>query len=102
MRILNFKVDSQVLEQDGDFSDIVSGTSGYLKARFNFSDEWAGCLMIASFFNRGKEYACKLVNNECMIPDEALTDRYFKVQVVGVKRNYKITTTKLKVYQKEE
>lgn len=102
MRILTFKVSSQVLEPVGDFSDIVSGTSGYLKARFDFSSEWDGCLKIASFHNRGTEHAERLINDECIIPTEALTERYFKVQVVGVKKNYKIRTTKLKVYQKEE
>lgn len=102
MRILDFKVSAQVLETNGDFSNIVSGTSGYLVARFTFSEEWSQCKKIASFVNGGKEYAAKLVNGKCEIPAEALTGKYFYVQVIGVKKDYKIKTNKLIVYQKEE
>lgn len=100
MRYLNFKVSAQVLEKDGDFSNLVPGTEGYLVATFEFSEEWSGCVKVASFFNRrGEEYAERIINNRCKIPSEVLKDRFFKVQVVGQKQNYKILTDKLKIRQ---
>ena len=44
MRILRFTVDAQKIspDPDCDFSGLVSGTAGYLKASFKFSKEWSG------------------------------------------------------------
>lgn len=101
MRDLNFKVTAQRIEKVGDFSNIVAGTSGYLQAVFSFSTEWSGCHKVASFWVQDTEYPVPIVNNRCMIPDEALIDSCFKVQVTGRKGQYKILTTKVKVQQKE-
>ena len=42
MRILKFVVENQKIKQDPscDFSGLVAGTEGYLKAEFVFSKEW--------------------------------------------------------------
>lgn len=102
MRILKFKVSKQVLESDGDFNDLVSGTKGYLSAQFTFSEEWDDCTKVASFFDRkGVEHARYVKECMCEIPPEALTDRYFRLKVVGAKKDYRITTNKLKITQKE-
>lgn len=56
MRILKFKVENQKIYQDPscDFTGLVKGTSGYLKAFFSFSPEWNGCKIAASFLADGQ------------------------------------------------
>lgn len=102
MRTLEFTVDGQRLTKrtDCDFSCIVAGSVGYLKAKFEFSEEWANCKKAASFWVGDQEYAVRLDSEDsCIIPSEALNGEMFKVSVVGVKPNYKILTTRTKVQQ---
>ena len=83
MRILTYKVKGQRLSGTGDHSRLVAGTKGYLKARFEFNDDWKDCVKVASFVN-GDEHAVKLdEDNTCLIPHEALTSSTFKVKVEG-------------------
>ena len=102
MRVLEFVVDGQLLRKksDCDFSHIVAGSVGYLKAVFHFSSEWAGCRKAASFWLDDAEYAVLLdESNSCVIPEVILTGEKFHVSVVGAKSGYKITTNKIKVKQ---
>ena len=102
MRTLEFVVESQLIKKktDCDFSNIVAGSIGYLKAKFHFSPEWMGCRKAASFWVDGNEYPVLLDTfNSCVIPPEALTGDRFSVSVTGVKSDYKIKTTKTKVRQ---
>lgn len=102
MRTLEFTVDCQKLRKksDCDFSGIVAGSVGLLRARFDCSNEWNGCKKAASFWVNNKEYAVMLdKKNCCDIPPEALTSDRFEVSLTGVKADYKITTTKTKVRQ---
>lgn len=102
MRILLFDVNGQSLtaNKNSDFSGIVKGSKGYLKARFNLSKEWNGCKIAASFFKLGQEYPAIVKNGVCDIPDEALTWNSFKVQLLGMRPGgYKIQTNKLEVKQ---
>lgn len=102
-RILEFDVKRQRLikHRGCDFSNIVAGTSGYLKAKFNFShDEWAGCKKAASFWINGEETAVLLNKNDmCEIPPEVLVGDRFEVSVTGKNSNYKILTNKSTVKQ---
>lgn len=105
-RFLEFKVNKQRLlkKEDCDFSFIVAGSAGYLRAKFYFSEEWIGCKKAASFWIGDAEYAVLLnSNDECIIPKEVLIGGYFSVSVTGmvenVGGNYKITTNKIKVRQ---
>lgn len=102
MRILQFVADGQRLKKqtDCDFSGLVAGSEGYLRAKFTFSDEWLGCKKAASFWIDGQEHA-KLLDddNSCIIPPEALVGSLFEVSVIGVKPNYKINSTRTKVRQ---
>lgn len=104
MRVLRFIVNNQRIYPDPkcDFSGLVKGTTGYLKALFIFSPEWNGCKTAASFWKMEREYPVILKNNQCEIPTEALTWDYFSVSVTGVKDNgkYIITTGKTKVSQR--
>lgn len=102
-RTLEFDVNRQRLtkSRDCDFSGLVAGSVGYLRAKFNFSmAEWFGCKKAASFWVDGKEYAVLLdKDNSCLIPDEALVGNKFHVSVMGAKTGYRIETTKVKVKQ---
>lgn len=102
-RTLEFNVDGQRLmrRRDCDFSGIVAGSIGYLRAKFNFTLKgWYGCTKAASFWVGDKEYAVLLDKDDsCMIPSEALIGDRFEVSIMGAKTGYKIETTKVKVRQ---
>ena len=104
MRTLRFIVNGQIIAQDPncDFSNLVSGTDGYLKAAFRFSSEWRSCNKVAAFYSvMGAEYPPQVLNehNECIIPAEALKRRGFKIRVFGKAPGLTITTDKVLVQQ---
>ena len=102
MRRLEFIVDGQLIRKSPncDFSNIVSGTVGYLSAVFAFSDDWRDCRKAASFWLNDTEHAVLLDESDsCVIPEEILTGDRFFVSVTGMKSGYKITTNKTKVKQ---
>lgn len=102
MRILQFVTDGQRLKKQTncDFSGLVAGSEGYLRAQFTFSSEWDGCKKAASFWVNGQEHARLLdKDNSCDIPPNALTESMFEVSVTGVKTGYKINSTRTKVKQ---
>lgn len=105
MRELIFDVEQQRLKRnpDCDFSGIVAGSEGYLKAKFNFlSDDWNGCKKIASFMSLGIEGDMGVYldeNNSCDIPPEATMFDEFIVSLIGVKPDYKIPTNSLRIKQ---
>lgn len=101
MRTLKFIITDQSIQKDPacDFSGIVAGTEGYLRAEFSVSQEWYGCRMAAVFSCLGKEYPQPIMNGMCKIPEEALKWDKFGVRVVGQKENYRITTGEIKVNQ---
>lgn len=106
MRVLEFDVEQQVLKKTPrcDFSNIVAGSVGYLKAKFHFlTTEWDNCVRVANFSVDNKEYAVKLdKDNSCEIPAEVLGGPTFFVEVHGAKPMYRIKSTKFKVKQKQE
>ena len=100
MRILSYEVTGQHIKPVGDHSGIVSGSIGYLKAQFKFSEEWDGCVKVASFFYDGDEYAKKLdKENSCEIPQEVLSGSFFEVSVEGRKPGYRIPSRRIKERQ---
>lgn len=104
MRTLKFIVDGQIVKPDPecDFSNLVPGTNGYLRIWFKFSEEWADCKKVVGFWSvMGREYQPQeLYDGEtCVIPADALRRREFKMQVFGVRKDYKITTNKVTVSQ---
>ena len=96
MRLLKFNIDAQRIQKDPncDFSNIVAGTKGYLRAQFTFSPEWQDCLIVASFWRGKSEHAVIVENGECMIPDEVLSGPTFRVSLIGQRGDYQITTNK--------
>lgn len=108
MRTLEFVADRQLLYKvpNCDFSGLVSGSVGYLRARFHFSEEWDKCnKKVASFWFGDKEYPVTLGEDcSCDIPSEVLTGRSFKVKVIGAcveegKAVFKIETNKTRIKQ---
>lgn len=104
MRTLEFQVDKQRLLKDKncDFSRIVSGSVGYLKAKFQFSSEWDGCKKAASFWVGNQEIDAALLdsNNECFISALVTGERKFKISVTGTRPDgYSITTSKYTITQ---
>lgn len=108
-RTLEFDVTRQKITKTKgcDFSHLIAGTSGYLKAKFNFSDEghaWAGCVKAVSFWKNGVEYPVLLDENGCCdIPDEIANGRSFYVSVTGLIKGevseYMIKTNKIRIIQ---
>lgn len=108
MRLLEFEVKQQRLSKmpGCDFSHIVAGTDGYLRAKFNFSKEWEGCVKVASFFDEDRREYCVVLDKDdsCDIPAGALVGGYFDVEVTGAKtglvnESYKIKTIEYRVKQ---
>ena len=103
MRTLKFIVTGQHIEKDPicDFSGLVPGTKGYLRAAFSFSKEWNGCGKIAEFrrFSTSEPVPVKIVGDACIIPAEVTAKRSFKVTVIGVKKEFKIITDNVEVKQ---
>lgn len=104
MRILEFNVQKQRLTKktNCDFSGLVAGSVGYLRAKFYFlGDEWNDCsTRVARFWLDGKEDARLLdENNSCEIPPSVLTGSKFEVSILGAAPGYKIETNKIKVRQ---
>lgn len=103
-RILEFNVNKQRLRKcpDCDFTGIVAGSIGYLRAKFNLSpEEWQDCtIKVARFWLEDKESSVKLdKNNSCDIPPEVLTGEMFAVSVLGKSQGYQIETNKFEVKQ---
>lgn len=103
MRTLKFIVNAQRICEDTacDFSAIVSGTSGYLKASFSFSSEWSGMVKVAEF----RKYVCDdpvsvaIINNECMVPTEVTGGKAWYIKVIGKRRDVIIPTENCRVRQ---
>ena len=104
MRTLKFIVEGQIIKQDPscDFTNLVPGTEGYLRAEFSFSPVWKGCTKVVSCWSAvGDEYPPQVLADgvSCLIPDEA-TQRYaFKVGVVGKSNHTRLVTNKAIVKQ---
>ena len=101
MRTLVFEVNGQKLKKSSscDFSNIAKGSKGYLAAKFELSKDWDNCLIAASFFRWGKEYAQPVIDGKCTIPPAAIVGNEFYVQITGLKNGQKIPTNKVRVEQ---
>lgn len=103
-RILEFDVQKQRLRKHPgcDFTGIVAGSVGYLRAKFHLSpEEWQDCAVkVARFWLGDKESSAKLdENNSCDIPPDVLTGEKFAASVLGVSPGYQIETNEVKVKQ---
>lgn len=102
MRTLEFVASGQKLTKKDscNFDGIVSGTKGYLKAKFDVSSDWKGCGIVAIFSSlKAGEMGVIVDSGECIIPPEVLTGSEWSVRMVGVRTGYRITTNKYVVAQ---
>lgn len=102
MRTLSFTIEGQRAMKDPtcDFEHLVSGSRGYLKARFSFNKEWDGYAKVAIFKKLLSEYPAPIINGECMIPGDALDYEKFTVSVIGQKKSgQRLTTNEVEVLQ---
>ena len=104
MRTLVFNVKNQIIQRDNscDFSGLVAGTTGYLRAKFTFSEDWVGCAKVAGFFLKdGTEFSpCVLdSDNSCIIPEDILKYHEFNIRLYGKKNGYVITTRPISIKQ---
>ena len=104
MRTLKFIVEDQIIKKDPncDFSNLVPGTEGYIRAEFSFSNDWAGCKKVAAFYSiLGHEFEPRILEDgkSCLIPKEALQKEKFSIRVIGRAKNLKIITDKIIVIQ---
>ena len=104
MRTLKFIVEDQIIKKDPncDFSNLVPGTEGYIRAEFLFSNDWAGCKKVAAFYSiLGHEFEPQILEDgkSCLIPKEALQKEKFSIRVIGRAKNLKIITDKIIVIQ---
>ena len=103
MRTLKFIVEGLSIKKDPDcdFSGIVPGTKGYIQAEFDFDHDWSGCGKMVVFTKQGsqEQVPVRLTNNVCMIPDEVLARRKFKLKVIGIKTGLRLVTNNLEVNQ---
>lgn len=103
MRELRFIVTGQSIKKDPscDFSCLVPGTKGYLKAVFSFDDAWRGCEKIVEFrrYASQEPISDRMKDNTCMIPEEILLGDKFHVSVIGIKPGFRIITNMIGVRQ---
>lgn len=105
MRTLVFKVDGQSIypNSPSDIGGLVAGTSGYIKAKFLFSDDWDGCAKVVGFESiRGEEFKPQKLDadNSCYIPEQALEYHEFDMKVLGKGiGGYTITTRPIRIKQ---
>lgn len=87
MKYLEFDVKNMAISRTvGDKTALISGAVNYFGAHFNFDDEFAsipGAKAVEFYKNRNK-IRVDLVDNQCAIPNELLTDKAnFEMRVVS-------------------
>lgn len=101
MRTLKFIVTGQniTLDPSCDYTGLVAGSVGYLRAEFRTDAAWNGCKVAASFWRGKTEHAVAVARGACIIPAEALTREMFGVSLTGARAGYRINTNKIFVHQ---
>lgn len=94
--ILSFDVENQTLKRK-DENKIVEKSKNYVHAIFFFSEEWDDTQKAAIIENGGMRFKVYLENNECDIPNRAVSHDGFTITIVGEDddKNITITTTDL-------
>ena len=103
MRVLEFDVNGQSLSKSNncDFSGIVPGSDGYLKAHFTFSNDWSGTVKVAEFrtYTSSDPVSVPIINNECMVPADVTGGNRWYVKIVGKRGSVIILTNNCRVRQ---
>ena len=93
---ITFDVENQILSRT-DTNRIVEKSKNYLVATFNFSSDWDDTQKAAIIENGGMRFKVYLENNECDIPNRAVSHDGFTITIVGEdeEKNITITTSDL-------
>ena len=105
MRTLKFIVDGDQVTRDPNcgFDGLFPARNQQIQAEFSFSPEWKSRAKVAAFWSiLDKEYEPQILNDEnvCQIPEKALMNPAFKVQILGKYRGQTFQTNKFTVYQR--
>ena len=102
MKVLRVMVHGQSLTKADDFGTIVSGSKGYLRCAFQFTDtQWDRVRKIAVFEDGEKEEAVVLdKSGQCDVPDTITNKTFFRVRLVGVDKERKLMTERLLINQR--
>lgn len=102
MKVLRFMVHGQSLTKADDFGTLVSGSKGYLRCAFEFTDkQWDRIRKIAVFEDGEKEEAVVLdKSGQCDVPDTITNKTFFRVRLVGVDKERKLMTERLLINQR--
>lgn len=100
-RDLVFVVKDQELSKDPscDFSGLVPGSSGYLRAVFTFNGLWGTLAKAAVFSTDSAESAMPITNDSCVIPNKVLKEKSFSIRLVGKNSQQMLQTNRLVVNQ---
>ena len=100
MRELRFRADGMRLARIGDFGGITAGSSGFLRAEFELSEDYEGCEVIADFGSseRGSE-AVFVRDGGCMVPSSVTGGRWWSVCLVAVRDGLVVETNRVIVRQ---
>lgn len=87
VRTIRFIVDRQIIKKDPDcdFSGLVPGSEGCLRAEFSFSPDWNGFAKVATFRSANKDYDPQILSDgkSCLIPSAVLAREAFRVGIIG-------------------
>ena len=105
MRTLRFIVTGDKLSLDTTCNSegLFPKRNPEVAAEFSFSPEWESRAKVVAFWSiLDKEYEPQVLNdqNVCQIPEKALENPAFKVQILGKQRGRTFKTNKLTVYQR--
>lgn len=86
MRDLVFDINGQVLSKSPtcDFSGIVRGSRGYLRCKFNFSNDWNGYDKAIEFQTKDDNEFFLMNGNTIFVPDKIANSWYFKIKLYAV------------------
>ena len=109
MRDLGFIINKQLLIKNpkSNFSNLISGTSNYLRCVFKFDSDWNGFNKVAVFSVEGekeiRDFPVLIENSKCMIPSEATNNKNgFTLKVYGQKNDQRIVTNDVLIEQEGE
>ena len=103
MRMLSFMVDGDTIVKDPtcDFRGLSSVKDEFVKAKFTFSEEWAGAVIVLGITSFRYEYDPIIVGKDgrCQIPTKVFQRSIFDLQLFGRNREVRLKTNPLKINQ---
>lgn len=95
--MLAFSIENQLLTRN-DSTQVVSNSSNYLYAYFNFSSDWNSVTTkLAVISNGTTNTTSPIVNNTCLIPAQYIKPDNITISVYGESSSKKITTNSVNI-----